>query len=1206
MNSKEGQGRSVFNSPTFGNPLSLRVDESVGSMSISPSGRDVVLASRTGLFVIDLDDPFTPPRWIQHLTSWEVADVQWSPHAAKAEWVISTSNQKAMVWNLARESKKALQQFLHGHNRAITDINFHPFEPESLATCSVDTFVHTWDLRTPQKPVGSFADWFAGASQVKWSRTNSNVLASSHGRRLNIWDKRMGSQPMFRIQAHQGKVNCIDFHRSEPYKLVTASTDGTVKFWNFSQNTEGGYQGPTDGWKTNYSYFLEPEITVDCGFPVSKARHTPFGSGCAIMPLRGGENSVHIMNYQNKEGNVPMDPVYTYRGHGDVVREFLWRARGGLDQKVDDREFQLVTWSKDRDLRLWPSTPGLESRVNFVRGEKPVPYKLTRRGAPYVTYTHEPVGTESFPVGGVGLGGRRSGLSVSPSHGSFGGNMGIVPATTTMRTKVRSSQGKRNMHLSWLSGVRVGAAAFASHYGSFDEGVGIGGSLVPTSLGEEVSCVGKTFPKVRFEKISVSTGQVVVSLNGQLDENEPDKLTFLRIIIKFPHDYPYEPPTYFIEENEELTKADIKLIKTNLNRISSSYTDHGRFCLEPCLRFLMGEFLSIDEALYEEHTSSEDGSDISDYDDYGHDVVFESDDASAAESDGVFGSSSSDDGIMPMARLGKNSFNSTPIPKGCGAVWSRGGMLVCFFTHRKDDMAHTQRKIETNMKISHMDGSDSESDDSQDSLQNAVWPRDAKFRTSLVPRALNRRVRSSAESDTQRSFGTSPKLLSTNVIKVLDFRNLIPSRKILAQGYEILGLPPHLLCRHNAAVAEKNGYEEASDAWKILELIVDPTEMSKTLETCTPGSNLIPSMSSSNLASHMMPVISSNSSDGILGDWGNHPFGRNALVARLFDYFEKQHNTQMLANMSCVMSSVHQQEQSELNVPQTPGQLNFVRSPGFPPGEHSSNYFLKSPVNAEAWDIPEKRKKRSGSRVIDISPFGSQTSNTTFGSPEWWKRSIARPSSRDVTLSRTDSAFFSRDQSYTPSSDDNIDFSGLFTPLLHRQASIVLSLAEEAPDYPKMQIEFFPTLQDSSPVPLLDPAREDKFQSYRMQYASILASWGLTVESLEVLKFNNRTYNSLFGEIKSAQIGLYAKQPSQVVKAPQRSVHFKANPNNNKECAFCSVTVQGRFFFCVVCEHITHAACAAEWWQNGLGQCPAGCGCECMEHSIAQAEVTCK
>ena len=72
-----------FHSPTFGNSLSLRVDGAIGAMSLSPNGRDAVLAGRKGLFIIDLDDPFLAPRWLHHITSWEVADVQWYPHQGR-------------------------------------------------------------------------------------------------------------------------------------------------------------------------------------------------------------------------------------------------------------------------------------------------------------------------------------------------------------------------------------------------------------------------------------------------------------------------------------------------------------------------------------------------------------------------------------------------------------------------------------------------------------------------------------------------------------------------------------------------------------------------------------------------------------------------------------------------------------------------------------------------------------------------------------------------------------------------------------------------------------------------------------------------------------------------------------------------------------------------------------------------------------------
>ena len=202
-----------YESSTFENSLLLRVDGAIGAMSLSPNGRDAVLAGRRGLFIIDLDDPFTPPRWLHHITSWEVADVQWSPHHfVKPSWCISTSNQKALLWDLKRPSSNAIASILHSHNRAISDINFHPFDPEILATCAVDSFIMSWDMRAPRKPVAKWAEWRAGASQVKWNHENPNEIALCHDSSFYIWDTRKGALPVVKIEkAHEKKINGIDF-----------------------------------------------------------------------------------------------------------------------------------------------------------------------------------------------------------------------------------------------------------------------------------------------------------------------------------------------------------------------------------------------------------------------------------------------------------------------------------------------------------------------------------------------------------------------------------------------------------------------------------------------------------------------------------------------------------------------------------------------------------------------------------------------------------------------------------------------------------------------------------------------------------------------------------------------------------------------------------------------------------------------------------
>jgi hypothetical protein len=83
---------------------------------------------------------------------------------------------------------------------------------------------------------------------------------------------------------------------------------------------------------------------------------------------------------QKKETNLTMwnihdleNPIYNFIGHTDVPREFVWRVKGKFDRPpgifmsssgllvylLEQREYQLVTWSKDQHLRLWNIDPEL-------------------------------------------------------------------------------------------------------------------------------------------------------------------------------------------------------------------------------------------------------------------------------------------------------------------------------------------------------------------------------------------------------------------------------------------------------------------------------------------------------------------------------------------------------------------------------------------------------------------------------------------------------------------------------------------------------------------------------------------------------------------------------------------------------------------------------------------------------------------------------
>ncbi|EGV65331.1 hypothetical protein PSN45_002519 [Yamadazyma tenuis] len=794
--------KNPFDSVTFGSSLSLRVDGAIGAMSLSPNGRDAVLAGRRGLFIIDLDEPFTTPRWLHHITSWEVADVQWSPHAgAKPSWCISTSNQKALLWDLSRPSDSAIVNVLHEHTRAITDINFHPSDPEIFATCAIDTFILSWDMRTPRKAVQQWAEWRAGATQVKWNHKNPYEIASSHDHSFYIWDTRKGAFPVLRIEdAHGGKINGINFTDGVS-NIITCSNDQSIKFWDLSnfQGTSDAIEGASGGFS--------PSIIVQTDFPVARARTLPFGSdkSCGVMPLRNGQDSIHIINFDaamerytnTKETQLlELDPIYSFKGNSGPMKDFLWRTRHehyeGFDTKRTWKDYQLVTWSSSNyDLKLWPHDEELYRKVNY----NPLVQKAFKQ-LPLIA-SPEPDSNSRTSSS--------SALVTSDSHNYntycteppltltniLYKNKGDLLSSMTMfqiakKHKHLPTVPSQLNHLAWISGVRMGRNNEQADKMENDD-------PTPLNLGEEVTFVAHMFPKVRFEKISVSTGELILSLRGPLpavessstvtdvqeekddtkainentsseapnlenpssstenpdptdpkdtlqkeeeteqfpDQENEQKLVFIRLEITFPRSYPYldDVPlssnmtkkfqknnfiSFNIEETYDLT-SDIKQeMVRNLTDIALFFSNrHQRFCLEPLLRYLMGDKIALDDSLIAntplneeteiiQEVGNEDWADDlidqqpsdtiptdddDDFDDQLSDFMPALNDEEMVNSTGSLGKDSGEDPATLALEASVNDevgnankfYDSTPVPKGCGAYWARNGKLVCFF-----------------------------------------------------------------------------------------------------------------------------------------------------------------------------------------------------------------------------------------------------------------------------------------------------------------------------------------------------------------------------------------------------------------------------------------------------------------------------------------------------------------------------------------------
>ncbi|KAI9786380.1 MAG: hypothetical protein M1839_006840 [Geoglossum umbratile] len=948
---------SAFDNTTFNVDMSIRVDQPVGSMSISPCGRDVVLASRQGLHIIDLDSPYEQPRHLPHLTAWEVADVQWSPFPARDFWVVSTSNQKALVWNLAASSRGPIEHVLHAHTRAITDINFSAHEPDSLATCAVDSFVHCWDLRRPTRPAISFCDWFAGATQVKWNRQDSNIIASSHDRYLRIWDKRKGAYPLRSIDAHETKINGLDWNRTRPTAVVTCSLDKAVKFWDYSSQDD------------------IPDRVIRTPFPVWRARHTPFGSGLLVMSQRGN-NDLHLYDRRLGPG-IPADgevePLHKFQGHQDQVKEVLWRPRGNIDDGIDNREFQLVSWGMDRDLRLHRVSEKLLAEVGYSKGEEVRRgLAVTRRNAVYKTFREEiakpgqanqSLPIESRSVGEYGLG--------STLRGSLGAGMAKAPVPPTRGwlegragtgMQARRTVRKEINPISWMRGVKIG-----KRLPELVGGLGRHGSVhtrpslmsphtpssgcwdPPESLGDEITHVGDKFSKVAFEEVSVSNRAVTVSMNGPWGYGR--KPVYVRLEINFPVDYPEaSAPEFKLEKTTSISDESLAEIYRDLHAIADGYASRKRGCLEAVLCYLLGERGLEDSTAWLNEDDGITGTEI------------EADDSSTDEeaiAADPSGSHSQDLDMLGTGLFGAvNKHANVPLPKACGATFSQTGKLVCFFPPREDktksllsalvlketDRSSRGQKIFEGFgrlhagspgpkrKIPSMDGREEEgydsSDDSFASSSGSSGFSDGdpglptRYNVSLAWRnhpIIGRRFRRTQSTDrSQRSGGTGAAtnkplaMKPKNIVSIHSFEYLLPAKRELAEEYVIYGDGPDV-CVHNAKVAAKYGAQELVDVWEFarlilhnevpLEIMPQPHRREPILVVAHRVAETV-RRRDSGLHLEFEDEEMDISSSGLMGrvKWGRHPLGGRWFIDALFQHFERLADIQMLAMLASVFS----------------------------------------------------------------------------------------------------------------------------------------------------------------------------------------------------------------------------------------------------------------------------------------------------------------
>lgn len=240
------------------------------------------------------------------------------------------------IWDLGSNATTPLLNKIACHRRAITGFDWSNHQEHVMATASFDSdsMVYLWDLRDPGVPTKfhSLRSPFGGASAVKWSRREENLIAASNGTQLLVWDVRKEAAPIAVIPADLKPLVDFDWSYRDDLQVLTCAP-GSIKFWSLSNPRK-----PLGS------------IQTSC----TRARFNPFSSSCVTLTGQA-DHSWDLWNLSD------IASPYLVKDFGLDDLEGSLKSVGPLSKFNWRRvlvgstfEYQLVTWStKDQLFSMW-------------------------------------------------------------------------------------------------------------------------------------------------------------------------------------------------------------------------------------------------------------------------------------------------------------------------------------------------------------------------------------------------------------------------------------------------------------------------------------------------------------------------------------------------------------------------------------------------------------------------------------------------------------------------------------------------------------------------------------------------------------------------------------------------------------------------------------------------------------------------------------
>lgn len=181
--------------------------------------------------------------------------LSWNPK--KEGTLASASNDKTVrVWNIkdgftkANADKYPCERTLEHHTATVNDVEFHPTDPNMLASVSDDRTLQIIDLRA-NKPAIKIPAHSDSVNCLQWhpkASYNHAILTGSADNSIGLWDPRRGVKgKLHSFESHKSEVVRVEWNPHCDSMFASASYDRRVCIWDVSKiGTEQEQQDSED------------------------------------------------------------------------------------------------------------------------------------------------------------------------------------------------------------------------------------------------------------------------------------------------------------------------------------------------------------------------------------------------------------------------------------------------------------------------------------------------------------------------------------------------------------------------------------------------------------------------------------------------------------------------------------------------------------------------------------------------------------------------------------------------------------------------------------------------------------------------------------------------------------------------------------------------------------------------------------------------